>query len=112
MADTTQRVFDAPTVNEGPIPAYKIVEMEGPFTHEVTRFDEKTRTLSRDTVTTDVGYMVFFPRGHSHMYHSLEALERAGFGEMVPIINMKMESEVNKDHQPKAAHIPIEKVAK
>jgi hypothetical protein len=56
--------------------------------------------------------MVFFPRGHSHMYHSLQALERAGFGEMVPIISMKMESEVNKDHQPKSAHIPIEKVVK
>jgi hypothetical protein len=111
MADN-QRVFDAPTVNDGPIPAYKVVEMEGPFLHEVTKFDEKTRILIREQVTSDIGYMVFFPRGHSHMYHSLKALERAGFGEIVPIINMKMESEVNKDHQPPAARIPIEKVVK
>jgi hypothetical protein len=112
MADATQRVFDAPTMNDGPVPAYKIVEMEGPFSHTITKFDEKTRILVHETVVSDIGYMVFFPRGHSHMYHSLQALERAGFGEMVPIISMKMESEVNKDHQPKSAHIPIEKVVK
>lgn len=107
---TAQRVFDAPTHSEGPIPAYKIVEMEGPFHKEMSVFDEKTRTITKQAVKYDKGYMVFFPRGHSHMYYSLEALENAGFGEVVPLINMNLgEAEVNKEHPVKTIHQKIER---
>lgn len=107
---TAQRVFDAPTPNEGPIPAYKIVEMEGPFHREVSVFDEKTRTIRKEAVKHDKGYMVFFPKGHSHMYYTLEALEKANFGEIVPLINMNVgETEVNKEHPVKTVRQPIER---
>ena len=53
--------------------------------------------------------MVFFPRGHSQMYYDLKALENAGFGEIVPLINMNMEAEVSKEHQPKNVRQPIER---
>lgn len=106
---TAQRVFDAPTQNEGPIPAYKIVEMEGPFTKEVSVFDEKTRTIRKEAVQHDKGYMVFFPRGHSHMYYTIEALSNAGFSEVVPLINLNHEVEVNKEHPVKTVRQPIER---
>lgn len=107
---TAQRVFDAPTQNDGPIPAYKIVEMEGPFIKEISIFDEKTRTIRKEAVKHDKGYMVFFPRGHSQMYYSLEALSNAGFGEVVPLINMNLgEAEVNKEHSVKTIKQPIER---
>lgn len=106
----TGRVFDAPTVQDGPIPAYKIVEMDGPFSREISVFDEKERVIKKQTVTADVGYMVFFPRGHSQMYYSIKALQSAGFGEVVPLINMGLgEAEVNKAHPPKMVRQPIEK---
>ena len=106
---SNQRVFDAPVVSDGPIPAYKIVEMEGPFADEVCIFDEKSKQIKREKVTHDKGYMVFFPRGHSQMYYSLKALDNAGFGEIVPLINMNLEAEVSKDHQPKSVKQPIER---
>jgi hypothetical protein len=105
----SNRVFDAPVAHDGPIPAYKVVEMEGPFTREISVFDEKERRIVKQPVISDVGYMVFFPRGHSQMYHSLKALTNAGFGEVVPLINMNLEAEVSRDHQPKAVRQPIEK---
>lgn len=106
---TAQRVFDAPSHDEGPIPAYKIVEMEGPFLKEVSIFDEKSKQIRKEAVTHEKGYMVFFPRGHSQMYYSLKALENAGFGEVVPLINMNLEAEVSKEHQPKSVRQPIER---
>lgn len=106
---TAQRVFDAPTANEGPIPAYKIVEMEGPFQREISVFDEKSKQITREKVSHEKGYMVFFPRGHSQMYYSLKALENAGFSEVVPLINMNLEAEVSKEHQPKSVRQPIER---
>lgn len=106
----SNRVFDAPVADTGPIPAYKIVEMEGPFHREISVFDEKERVIKKQAVIEPVGYMVFFPRGHSQMYYSTKALERAGFGEVVPLINMGAgEAEVSKEHQPKTVRQPIEK---
>ena len=43
------------------------------------------------------------------MYYSLKALDNAGFGEIVPLINMNLEAEVSKDHQPKSVKQPIER---
>lgn len=106
------RVFDAPVVPDGPIPAYKVVEMEGPFQRMISKFDEKEKIIKKEPVVTDVGYMVFFPKGHSHMYHSKEALANAGFGEVVPLINMAHEAEANKEHPVKTVHQPIERVSK
>lgn len=105
----SNRVFDAPTATDGPIPAYKIVEMEGPFTREISVFDEKERRIVKQPVSVDKGYMVFFPRGHSQMYYDTKSLERAGFGELVPLINMNLEAEVSKEHQPKNVRQPIER---
>jgi hypothetical protein len=105
----SNRVFDAPVAHDGPIPAYKIVEMEGPFHREISVFDEKERVIKKQPVVADKGYMVFFPRGHSQMYYSTDALTRAGFGEVVPLINMNHEAEVSKDHQPKTVRQPIER---
>jgi hypothetical protein len=107
----SNRVFDAPVASDGPVPAYKIVEMEGPFHREISVFDEKERIIKKQPVIEDKGYMVFFPRGHSQMYFSTKALERAGFGEVVPLINMNLEAEVSKDHQPKVVRQPIERNA-
>lgn len=106
---SNQRVFDAPVEADGPIPAYKIVEMEGPFVREVSIFDEKSKQIRREKSSVDKGYMVFFPRGHSQMYYSTKALENAGFGEVVPLINMNLEAEVSKEHQPKSVRQPIER---
>lgn len=105
---TANRVFDAPIQQNGPVPAYKIVEVPGPHKRTISRFDEKTKTLIREDVMTDVGYMVFFPKGHSHMYHSLEALEAAGFGEVVPLINLANESEINAASE-NLVRVPIQK---
>ncbi len=44
------------------------------------------------------------------MYYSLDALHRAGFGEVVPLINMALEAEVSREHPPKMVKQPIEKV--
>ena len=106
---SNQSVFDAPVENDGPIPAYKIVEMEGPFTREISIFDEKSKQITKQQVQKEKGYMVFFPRGHSQMYYDLKALENAGFGEIVPLINMNLEAEVSKEHQPKNVRQPIER---
>ncbi len=104
------RVFDAPMEQKGPIPAYRIVEQEGPFKREVCTFDEKTKRIVKHEAISDVIYVVFFPRGHSQAYHSLEALENAGFGEMVPLIRTgDGESEVNKEHIVPTVKVPIEK---
>lgn len=103
------RVFEAPVQVDGPIPAYKIVELEGPFERTICHFDEKSKQIVRTPQTSDVGYMVFFPRGHSHMYHSKEALIRAGFGEVVPLIDLRYESEMNKELPTKAVRAPIQK---
>ena len=94
------RVYDAPIESNAPIPAYKVVEVEGPFEKEVSHFDEKSKTIVKNKVQIYKGYMVFFPRGHSVFYDSLEALEANGFGEVVPLIRMNYDAEVNKDHQP------------
>jgi hypothetical protein len=106
------RVFDAPMEQNEPIPAYKVVEMEGPFTREISQFDNKTKTIIKTEVSYENGYMVFFPKGHSHMYPSLDALRRAGFGEIVPLINMRLDGEINKDLPQKTIRQPIEKAIK
>ena len=106
---SNQRVFDAPVENDGPIPAYKIVEMEGPFTREISIFDEKSKQITKQQVQKEKGYMVFLPRGHSQMYYDLKALENAGFGEIVPLNNKNLEAEVSKEHQPKNVCQPIER---
>lgn len=107
------RVFDAPTAQDGPIPAYKVVEMEGPFQTEISQFDEKSNQIVRQYVKHETGYMVFFPKGHSQMYYTLKALRNAGFGDVVPLINMAQnEAEVNKEHPAKTINQPIEKVSK
>jgi len=95
-----RRVFDAPLAEQGPVPAYKVVELDGSFEKEVARFDEKSRTISRETVVVEGGYMVVFPRGHSIYVQTLEQLEEKGFGEVVPLIRMNFEAEVNKEHAP------------
>lgn len=92
------RVFDAPTEQNAPIPAYKVVEVEGPFERERSIFDEKSRTIIKENYIIDKGYMVIFPRGHSMMLDNLEALEQHGFGEVVPLITLSQESEVNEEH--------------
>lgn len=110
MADTAgRRVFDAPTQEKGPVPAYKVYEVDGPFEQEQSYFDEKTRTIGKKTVTIEKGYMVLFPRGHSNFYSSLDALEHAGFGEVVPLIQMNLESEMNKDLPPSTVRREIER---
>lgn len=91
------RVFDAPIEQNGPVPAYKVVEVEGPFVRTRTLFDEKSRELVRQEYTIDNAFMVFFPRGHSLMLDTLEALQAHGFGEVVPLINLAAESEMNDE---------------
>lgn len=113
MMTASERVFAAPVAQKGPVPAYQVVEMEGPFKRTICQFDEKSKQIVRENVISDVGYMVFFPRGHSHMYHSLRALEDAGFGEVVPLINNgAAEAEINKEHEQPTVHLPIERKSK
>lgn len=89
------RVHDAPVEQQGPVPAYKIVEYNTPWEKEIAHFDEKTRTLHKKQVVIEKGFLVIFPRGHSMLIEATEeALERHGFGEMVPLITMSMDSEV------------------
>lgn len=94
------RVFDAPVERQGPVPAFRVAEYEGKMTRQLCEFDEKTRTIVKKEVEIEGGYMVFFPKGHSAYYHSLEALEDAGLGSVVPMITMSgsAEAEVNKEH--------------
>lgn len=105
----SKRVFDAPVVQKGPVPAYKVVEHDVPVTRTLSRFDEKTRQIVKEEVIIQKGYMVIFPRGHSNFYESLEALEAAGFGEVVPLITMNGEAEVNNDLPVSATQRKIEK---
>lgn len=94
------REYAAPAQSEGPIPAYVVVEHHEPVDATVYRFDEKSRTIQKEEVKKSGGYMVLFPRGHSIFYDDLAALEKAGLGEVVPLINMKHnEAEMNKDNE-------------
>lgn len=89
------RVMSAPVQETGPVPAYKIVEYNTPWEKEIAHFDEKTRTIERTKVIIDKGYLVIFPRGHSMLIEATEAaLERHGFGEIVPMISLAGESEI------------------
>jgi len=107
---TANRVlYDAPVPNTGPVPAFKVLEWNEPVTKNSSRFDEKTRTIVREQVIIEKGFMVIFPRGHSNFYESLEALESAGLGEQVPLINYGGESEANKDVPVPATRRVIEK---
>lgn len=95
------REFAAPAPREQQVPAYTVVVNDKPIEKAVSRFDEKTRTIVKETVILEGGYMVYFARGHSAFYESLEALEKAGLGDVVPLINssLNQEAEVNKDMQ-------------
>jgi len=106
-----QRVFDAPAPDSGPVPAYRIVEVEGPFQRERVVFDEHTRELVRSEYTIEKGYLVLFPQGHSIMLDSLEALKKHGFGEVVPLITMGREAEVNREMPQKTTKRVIERPA-
>jgi hypothetical protein len=95
-----RREFKAPVAQEGPVPAYTVVEWDQPVSGTIYAFDEKTRTITRQEVVYETGYMVFFPKGHTVFYKDLDGLEKAGLGEIVPLINMKAgEVEANKDYQ-------------
>lgn len=98
----SQRAYNAPDQTKAPIPAYRVVDMssEGPFEQSAVTLDEATRTIVRHTVISEEGYLVIFPRGHSTFYTTLESLENAGFGEIVPMIRADLagESEMNKEH--------------
>lgn len=105
----SQRAYNAPDQTKAPIPAYRVVDMssEGPFERNVATIDEATRTIVRHTLISETGYLVIFPRGHSTFYDTLESLENAGFGEIVPLIRADLagESEMNREHdaeQPRA----------
>lgn len=97
----TNRVFDAPVADTGPIPAYKVMEHNEPVVRLLSHFDEKSRTIVQQEVINERGYMVYFPKGHSRYYESLEALEAAGMGEIVPLITMSGEAEMNTEHTDK-----------
>ena len=99
MATAQARVFDAPVPSNEPIPAYKIVEVPGPHTRTRTYFDEKSKQLVRDEVQEPVKYVIYFPRGHSISKWTLEEVEAAGFGEVVPLIRQDSLAEINPGAQ-------------
>jgi hypothetical protein len=98
MATAQPRVYDALPESNAPIPAFKVVEVPGPLKRTIVNFDEKTKQITRQEVVADKGYLVCFPRGHSIMKFSLEELDAAGFGEVVPLIqsNLNSEAEINE----------------
>lgn len=98
---TGRELGSAPVVETGPIPAYKVYEYTGEVHGTVAYFDEKTRTVERKDIVIDGGYLVVFAKGHSAFYKDLKALEKAGLGEIVPIIQHGQESEMNKEHEDK-----------
>jgi hypothetical protein len=105
-----RRVFNAPVNADGPVPAFKVVEWNVPVPKTVYTFDEKTRTLVAKETMIEGGYMVLFPRGHVNFYDSLEALEAAGLGDIVPLINMNHgESEMSPDAPMNSVQRVIEK---
>jgi hypothetical protein len=111
---TAARVFDAPSQQKGPVPAYKIVEVEGPHERPLVVFDEKSKTIIRRVVEEPVMYKVYFPRGHSITKWSLRELEEAGFGDVVPLIQQNLvsgEAEVVEDRRPTVQRV-IEKETK
>lgn len=97
MATAQSRVFDAPAPSNEPVPAFKVVEVQGPHVRTITRFDEKSKQLIRDEVQEPVKYQVYFPRGHSITKWTLQELEEAGFGSVVPLIKQDSLAEVNPD---------------
>lgn len=102
------RVYDAPVAADTPIPAYKIMEVDGPFSREIVKFDPIEKKMERAKVVHPRGYMVLFPRGHSIFYHTLEELERNGYSEVVPLIRAgAQESEMVDEHQLGSTKIPI-----
>lgn len=103
------RAYDAPMNLDGPVPAYRVVEVEGPFEMVRTIFDENTRELSQKPYLIEKGYMVLFPQGHSMMLDSLEALEAHGFGGIVPLIKLGQEAEMSQEHAPTTTKRVIEK---
>lgn len=103
------RVFDAPLPDTGPIPAYRVQELDGPFRRERVVFDEHTRELVRTEYFVDKGYLVLFPQGHSIMLDSLEALAEHGFGEIVPLITLGQDAEANRDMPVKTTRRVIER---
>lgn len=99
MSTATPRVINAPNMDTGPVPAYKIIEYNQPWEKEVSSFDEKTRTIEKRQVVIDKGFLVVFPRGHALLLEQTEeALRAHGFAEAIPLVNMgNGDSEVNKD---------------
>lgn len=94
MATANKRVFDAPVQQDGPVPAYKVVEVDGPHIRDIVRFDEKSKQITKDTIEEPRCYMVYFPRGHSIRCWTLEELEEQGFGEVVPLIQQNLDAEL------------------
>ena len=96
------RAYNAPDQSKAPIPAYRVVDIseQGPFEMQGVSLDSAARTIVRHSIVSEEGYLVIFPRGHQTFYTSLESLENAGFGEVVPLIRADLagESEMNKEH--------------
>lgn len=109
---TAQRVFNAPTPVSNEVPAYRVFEYNGPpIEKTVARFDERTRTIQKETIYLEGGYMVVFAKGHSTYFENLAALENAGLGEVVPMIKLgeSNEAEMGKDLPVKVTQRVIEK---
>lgn len=90
-------VFDAPVDVNRPVPAFRVIQIDEPFTHIQHFFDEKTKKICKREVEKEGGFMVEFPRGHSIFVDSLADLEAKGFGSVVPLIKMDGESELVDD---------------
>ena len=109
---TAQRVFNAPTPVSNEVPAYRVFEYDGPpIEKTVARFDEKSRTIIKETIYLEGGYMVVFAKGHRTYYENLAALEKAGHCEVVTLIRLgdSNEAEIGKDVPIKATQRVIEK---
>lgn len=94
------RAYNAPIEAKGPKPAYVVRASTEDRTRTVCQFDEKSKTITRREVVVPAGegFYVEFLRGHVNFYHSLEALEDAGFGEVVELIRSDSDSEMNSEH--------------
>ncbi len=110
---TARREFNAPAPVSAEVPAYRVLEYDGPpIVKTYCRFDEKSRTIVKEDREITGGYLVVFPKGHSNYYESLDALEAAGLGDIVPVIRMADDAEVGKDIPEKTTQRVIEKASR
>lgn len=72
-------------------PAYVVQRCDGDFSRPIVRYskdENKKPVRNEETEEYKGGFMVYFPRGHSIFVKDVKELERLGFSEQPPLVDM------------------------